>query len=330
MKKLTFALFTILASLLIISCGKAKVDENGCYYDIDDAVAVANKKNQDIMLIISVDGDDADSTDFMDKVVRDPGFKNEIAVNYAVVNMDFSQTAFEATAAAEDADAKTKKAADAKAEIMKKHTRLVTLLEVAETPVVYILSKEKYFINGLFYDDTNRTLEGFKEALAAKSALIDEMHKMIYQTKIGTAEEKVKSIDALYEATNPTYRIFLYDLVDSVKKLDPSNSSGLVGKYIYEAAAIKSDLAFIDGDVRTAVQAYIDVADEALIPAETRQIGMYTAAYMASKRELDPIPVVIGYLEKAIQIAPESSQVPAINRVIAALQAQAEAEAKAE
>ena len=141
-------LLTILAvsALLFISCGKAKVDENGCYYDIDDAVAVANKKNQDIMLIISVDGDDADSTDFMDKVVRDPGFKNEIAVNYAVVNMDFSQTAFEATAAAEDADAKTKKAADAKAEIMKKHTRLVTLLEVAETPVVYILSKEKYFL----------------------------------------------------------------------------------------------------------------------------------------------------------------------------------------
>ncbi len=326
MKKLTIALFTIIASLLIISCGKAKTDANGCYYDIDDAAAVANKKNQDIMLIVSVDGDDEDSTDFMDKVVRDPAFKKEIAENYAVVNMDFSQTAFEATTADENADAKTKKAADEKAEIMKKHTRLVTMLEVQETPVVYILSKEQYLINGLFYDDENRTLEGFKNALAEKSALIDDMHKMIYQTKIGTAEEKVTAIDKLFEATSPNYRLFLYDLIDSVKKIDPSNSSGLTGKYIFEAAAIKSDKAFIDGDVRGAVQAYIDVADEELVPAEERQIGMYTAAYMASKTELDPIPVVIGYLEKSISLAPESEKVPAIRRVIAALEAQAEAE----
>ena len=70
MKKLTLALFTIIASLFIISCGKAKTDANGCYYDFDDAVSFANKKNQDVMVIITVEGDDEDSTDFMEKVVR--------------------------------------------------------------------------------------------------------------------------------------------------------------------------------------------------------------------------------------------------------------------
>lgn len=329
MKKL-FTITLALLTFILISCGKAKTDANGCYYDIDDAAAVANKKNQDIMLIISVDEDDTDDFDFMNKVVRDQNFKKEIAENYAVVYMDFSKKNIETSLTADDADAAAKKQVEENEALFKKNSRLITLLEVQDTPIVYLLSKEKYFIKGFFYDEDNRTLEGFKNMIAEKSSLIDEMHKMIYQTKIGTAEEKVNAIDKLFEATSPNYRLFLYDLVDSVKKIDPSNTSGLLGKYIYEAAAIKSDMAFIDKDVRTAVQAYIDISEETLIPAETRQIGMYTAAYMAAKTELDPIPVVIGYLEKSISLAPESEQVPAIRRVIAALEAQATAETKAE
>ena len=328
MKKL-LVIFAATA-LLFISCGKSKVDANGCYYDMDDAFEAANKKNQDVMLIINMDGDDEDSTDFMDKIVRDANFKKEIAENYAVVNMDFSQKVFEAATPAEDASDKDKKAAEANASYLEKNTKMVTMLQVSDIPVVYLLSKEKYFIKGFFYDDENRTLEGFKAAIEEKSSIIDSMHKMIYQTKIGTAEEKVNAINELFEATSPTYRIFLYDLVDSVKKLDPTNTSGFAGKYIYEAAAIKSDMAYMENDIRGAVQAYIDIVDEPLIPAESRQIAMYTAAYMASKTELDPIPVVIGYLEKSIEIAPDTDQVPAIRRVIAALETQAAEEAKSE
>ena len=322
MKKLTLALFTLIASLFIISCAKAKTDAYGCYYDFDEATAVANKKNQDIMVIITLDGDDDQSTDFMNKVVRDPKFKDEIASKYAVVCMDFSQKSYEATVATEDADAAAKKAAEENANRMQKNTRVATILNASETPVIFLLSKEQYLINGLFYDDENRTLDGFKEAIAAKASSIDDMHKMIYQTKIGTAEEKIAAIDALFEATSPSYRLLLLDLIDSVKSLDPTNKSGLVGKYVYEAAAAKSDKALIDGDVKTAVQYFIDVAEEEFVPAESKQQALYTAAYMSSMSELEEIPVVISYLEKSIQYAPDSDDVPAIKRVIAALQEQ--------
>lgn len=322
MKKLTLALFTIIASLFIISCGKAKTDAYGCYYDFDEATAVANKKNQDIMVIITLDGDDDQSTDFMNKVVRDPKFKDDIASKYAVVCMDFSQKSYEATVAAEGADAAAKKAAEENANRMQKNTRVATILNASETPVIFLLSKEQYLINGLFYDDENRTLDGFKEALAAKTSSVDDMHKMIYQTKIGTAEEKIAAIDALFEATSPSYRLLLLDLIDSVKSLDPTNKSGLVGKYVYEAAAAKSDKALIDGDVKKAVQYFIDVAEEEFVPAESKQQALYTAAYMSSMSELEEIPVVISYLEKSIQYAPDSEDVPAIKRVIAALQEQ--------
>ena len=324
MKNIKTILTITLAALamLFISCGKSNVDANGCYYDIDEAAVVANKKNQDIMVIITVDGDDAQSTDFLEKVVRDPKFKKEIASKYAVVCMDFSQKSYDAASVPEDADDAAKKAAEEKAEILKKNTRYASMLDVSGVPVIYIFSKEKYLIRGLFYDSENRTLEGFKETLSEKASVIDEMHKMIYQTKIGTAEEKVEAIDKLYEATSPSFRIFLYELMDSVKKLDPQNKSGLVGKYMYEAAATKSDIALVDGNVRDAIQAFLDVADEPLIPAEDRQQALYTAAYMSSKAEIDDVSVVIGYLEKSIAIAPDSDQVPALKRVIAALSAQ--------
>ena len=45
---------------------------------------------------------------------------------------------------------------------------------------------------------------------------------------------------------------------------------------------------------------------------------------MCSMTEMEEVSVIISYLEKAIEIAPESEDVPAIKRVIAALSSQAE------
>ena len=319
MKKLTLALFTIIASLFIISCGKAKTDANGCYYDFDDAVSFANKKNQDVMVIITVEGDDEDSTDFMEKVVRDANFKKEVASKYAVVCMDFSQKTFAEAKADEAADDAAKKVAEQKNAILEKNTKYATMLDAKEVPVIYIFSKEKYLIKGFFYDDENRSIQGFEETLAEQTSIIDDMHKMIYQTKIGNAEEKVKAIDALWEATNPSFRIFLYDLINSVKKLDPNNTSGLLGKYMYEAASTKSDMALLEGNIDEAVQAFLDAAEESDISADDRQQAMYTAAYICSMTGFKDDAVVIEYLEKAIQIAPESDDAPRIRRVIAAI-----------
>ena len=319
-------LLTIFATsaLLFISCGNSKFDANGCYIDIDEAVKAAEKNNQDIMVIATFEGNDNASEDFLNKVVRVPEFKKDIASKYAVVCMDFSQATYEATKAAEDASAAEKKAAAKRAELLDKNSRYVEKLNLKQTPIVYILSKEPYMINGLLYVDEDRSYEGFKAILDEKSSVITEMHNMIYQTKIGTPEEKVAAIDALYEATSPSYRYLLLDLMESVKKLDSANKTGLLGKYIYAAADSKANLAVLNGDVKGAVQFYIEIENDERIPAEVRQQALYTAAYMCSASGAEEPSVVIGYLERAIKIAPESSDVPAIRRVIQALSAKAE------
>ena len=320
MKKITLVLFTLIAAALFISCGKkSNADANGCYNDIDDAVAAAEKNNQDIMVIITMENTDDNSEDFLNKVVRAPAFKKDIASKYAVSLMDFSQATYESTVVKEDADEASKKAAEKKAEVLQKNTKYAMKLNIEETPVIFILSKEQYLITGLFYDDENRSLDGFKALLEEKSSSIDSMHKMIYQTKIGTSDEKVKAINDLYEATSPNYRFMLLDLLDSVKKLDPSDKNGLLGKSMYAAAEARSANAAINGDVKASVQAFLDIENEEAISAELRQQGLYTAAYMCSVSGIEEPSIIVDYLERAVKLAPESDDAPAIRRVIQAL-----------
>ncbi len=321
--KTIFTITLAAFAMLFISCKNSNVDENGCYIDIDEAIKAAENKKQDLMLIFSVEIEDSASKDFLNNVVRTPEFKKEIASKFAVVCMDFSKDTYEATVAKEDATDAEKKIAEKKSEILNKNIKMATMLDIQETPCVYLLSPEKYLITGIFYDDEKRTFEGFKTLLDSKEDQIKELHNMIYQTKIGTPEEKVASIDALYETTSPDYRFMLYDLISSVKKLDPTNKTGLLGKYIYAAADSKSHLCVIDGDVNGAIQAFLDIESEESVPADKRQQLMYTAAYMAASSGTWETPEVVKYLEKSINIAPDSEMVPAIRRVIEALSAEA-------
>ena len=322
MKKITTALFAIIASLLIISCGKTAVDSSGCFSNIDDAVANAQKKNQDILVVVTMYGDDAQSQNFVDTIIRDEKFKNDIASNYSVVRMDFSQGSYEATVAAEDANDTAKKNAEKRADNMQINTQFANLLNVNVTPMVYILSKEEYMITSIYYDTSDKSYEGFKALLNDKKETVDEMHKMIYQTKIGTPEEKMNAIEALFEATAPDNRIFLTDLLASSKKIDPNNKSGILGKLTLASADTEAKKALSLGDFRAAVNAYLSVENESTISPEDKQQSVYTAAYIAAVSELEENSVVIEYLQKAIDIAPDSDEVPAIKRVMDALSAQ--------
>ncbi len=326
MKKNTIALFTILATLMFISCGKVETDFTGCYTNIEDAEKAAQKKNQDILVLITMNGDDAYSQPFTDNIIRSEKFKEDILSNYSVVRMDFSQSSYEATVADENSNESAKKNAEKRAVLMQNNTKFANLLSIESTPIVFILSKEKYLITSISYDSLNKTYEDFKNVLDAKADSIDSMHKMIYQTKIGTAEEKMSAINELYEATAPEYRLFLSDLLLSVKKIDPSNKSGLLGKLIYASADAKSIAAVNSGNPREAVDAYLALEKEESISQAERQQALYTAAYLCSMTGLEELPVIIGYLNKAISIDPDSEEVPAIKRVIEALSSKSDSE----
>lgn len=317
--KLFTTTLTILASLLIISCGKADVDTSGCYQDIEIAKKAAAKKNQDLLVFLTMNGEDSTSQIFIDNVIRNPKFKDEISSKYVTVRMDFSESSYKLTVAAADASETAKKNAEKNAEIIQHNTKFAKLLNASVTPTVYVLSKECYLITSIYDDSQNKTYDGFKTLLNGKKSAIEEMHKMIAKTKKGSAEEKMKAIDALYQATAPDARHFLADLLASAKKIDPSNKSGLLGECLYSAADAKAVAAMNSGDIRKAVNAYLSVENETSIDPVNRQQAIYTAAYLCTKSGLEENPVIISYLEKAIAAAPDSDEVPTLKRIIESL-----------
>lgn len=327
MKTLKIALITIIAALTtltLVSCGNNDTDSSGCYSDIDLAFNTAQKQNKDLIIFVTLNGDDANSQSFIDTVIRNEKFKEEIASKYIAVRMDFSESSYKATVADEGANDKAKKNAEKRADIMQRNSVFANLLNLAVTPMTFIFSKEKYLITSILYDSGEKSYEAYKAMLQEKEETIDSMHKMILATKTGTAEEKMQAIKELYDATAPEARHFLSPLLSSAKKLDPSNKSGLLGDLIYAAADAIAVKAVNTGDIKTAVDAYVSLENETSISAEDRQQALYTAAYMLSVSELEDASVVINYLERAIAVAPDSDEVPAINRIIQALSSQTE------
>ena len=327
MKTLKIALITIMAvftSLTLVSCGKTDIESSGCYTDVDLAFKAAQKQNKDVIIFVTVNGEDANSQSFTDTIIRDSKFKDDIASKYIALRMDFSESSYQLTVAADDANDTAKKNAEKRADIMQRNTSFANLLNLVVTPMTYIFSKEQYLITSIYYDRTEKSYEEYTSLLKEKEEAIDSMHKMILATKTGTAEEKMKAIDELYEATAPEARLFLANLLLTAKKLDPTDKSGLLGKLIYASADAIAAKAINAGDIRTAANAYIAIENETSIDAEDRQQALYTAAYMLSVSETEDVSVVVDLLQRSIAVAPDSDEVTAINRIIQTLSSQTE------
>lgn len=318
MKRL-FTITIALLSLIFISCGKARVDTSGCYLDVEDAKKMAEKKNQDILVFITMNGEDSSSQSMTDNVIRNPKFKDEISSKYITVRIDFSDNTYKISEASEDASDTAKKNAEKNAETIEHNKQFAKLLNASATPTVFVLSKEVYLITSIYDGTKVKTYDAFKKQLKEISPVIEEMHKMIANTKKGSAEEKMKAIDELYQATAPEARHFLADLLYSAKKIDPSNKSGLLGECLYSAADAKAVAAMNSGDIRAAVNAYLSVENETSIDPVERQQAIYTAAYLCTRAGLEENPVIISYLEKAIAAAPDSDEVPTLKRIIESL-----------
>lgn len=283
------ALIIISIFILFLSgCGKAQLDEDGCFVNVEAALKNASRKKHDVLLFITMEGYDTESTSLIENVIRNDLFKSQIAGNYSVAHIDFSQ---------ED-------------------THFASLLNVSQTPVVFILSKESYVLSSFVYEPEGKNLSDFTKLLEEKSAAADGLRSLIADTKKGSSLEKISAIDRLYEATESDYRVFLSDLITSVIKLDKDNESGLLGKYIYASADANAIKAINRGESKAAVAYYVQAAENPLLEANLKQQAYYIAAYLCSITGTEDTTVISGYLQKSIDAAPESPEAPSIKRVL--------------
>ena len=296
MKKIFF-LAVIFSILFLSGCGKKQLDENGCFTDAETALKFAERKNKEVLLFVTMEEDDSATVSILKELTAEPA--------YVIARLDFSQKTYEASVSDEELAAQ-----------IQKNTRFASMLNVSQTPSVYVLSKESYVLASFVYEEENASPADFRQLLKEHTVSYDAMQALIKGTKKGKPLDRVLAIDALYEATAPEYRVFLADPIDSVIKLDKKNESGLLGKYIYAAADAKAVNAINQGNVNDAVQSYINAAENPLLEPELKQQSYYIAAYLCSMTGSADASVITDYLQKAIDAAPESEEVASIQKIM--------------
>ena len=303
-RKLAVSLFT--SALVFAAAPVFALGNNGFYADMDSGLAAAKKSSQSVLVFITQNGEDELSASFME-TVRSDEVQSQVASKYALVHMDFSQSAFQKTVV-RDADSKevqeeAKKAAD----IMQKNSRFAALINPEFTPAVYMFTAEGYYVSHLVLKGDEKA-EGFMAALKADEVKLNAIREMIAKTKVGKPLEKVSAIDALFEATQPEYRFFLIDLVNEAINLDKKNKSGLMSKYIITRTEYDAMICFYDNNASGAVNAYVKAAKEKFLSAEEKQQAYYMAALVMVKSSgPESLPMIINYLEKSLEAAPKSA-----------------------
>ncbi len=298
MKKIFF--LAVIFSLLFLSgCGKKQLDENGCFTDAEAALKYAERKNRDVLLFVTMEDNDSATVSILKEMA------SSADSSFVLARLDFSQKTYEASVSNEEL-----------ANQIQKNTRFASMLNVSQTPSVYILSKESYVLTTFVYEADSISPADFKSLLEEQTASLDKMRALIQGTKKGKALDKVRAIDELYEATVPEHRVFLAELIESVIKLDKNNESGLLGKYIYAAADVKAAIAINQGKVNEAVKSYVEAAENPQLEAELKQQSYYIAAYLCSMTGSAEKSVIVDYLQKAIEAAPESKEVASIQKIM--------------
>jgi thioredoxin-related protein len=307
MKKASAVAAALIAlSMIFTACGKkATVDQYGWYHDFDDAKKVAKKQSKNILLLISMDGDDDGSKTLKKDIFDTNDFRKNVSKDFVLVNLDFSKEASEEAKAPANATDKEQKSAEKKAALLKKNMKVASMYNVQTTPAVFIVTKDGYYIAAIEYDSTVNTAAAYIKVLTGKAADIKTVTDLVKTVHKTSGIEEVKAIDKLFEATRPEYQLLLADLCRSVPELDKKNESGLVGKYVMAAAYADASGLFRDGNYVGASKIFSDAAVNKYLKAEDKMQAYYTAAYLLGSSGSTDYPKMLELLQKSYDAAPD-------------------------
>lgn len=304
-------LLTIVALTAVVfaSCSKTEVkNEQGWYTDYNACIKQAQSENKKVMLIVSGEETDTVSVKLKNSVFYSEEFLQQFSNEYLFCEVDISPSLFKAAKPPRDADKKAKKDSKKFEKILAARMRVVTIYGVQNTPTLFLLSPEGYVIKGFTYIPCE-SLSEFNALLAMYSEEINGMKELIQNVKNSSKLDKVKAIDMLYENTSPSCLYLLTDLMRQVPVLDSKNESGLVGKYVMAVATSDAMDAYMARKTKKVAHIYESSAKSKWLSPEQKQQQYYAAAFVVGSNTPEPeeTALMIKYLEKAIEIDPESN-----------------------
>lgn len=302
--------------VLPLTKNSAKTDEFGWYHDYDAAKKLASKENKSVLLLVSETGEDEDSKTLKDSILNTKEFTAAAKKDFVLVNIDVTQAEYQKTVAPENATEKEQKTADANAAKFKRNMQILSQYRTQMTPVVYIATKDGYFVSYIVYDSSITTPDAYLKMLATKNEDIKKVNDLAAAAGKGSGIEKVKAIDTLYEATDENYRDFLVDVYREVPDLDKKNESGLVSKYVLATANSDAVRLYTEGDYPGAAKIFADAAAGGKLSKDDAQQSYYTAGYLLGSVGSQDYATIIEYLQKAYDANPESEHAAAIKQAI--------------
>ncbi|MCR4735019.1 MAG: hypothetical protein K5829_08460 [Treponema sp.] len=306
---LTFTLFSCKAA------EKEYIDEYGCYEDISTAIDSATNDNKNILLVITMNGDDPESDKFTEDFFKSNDYKSKIASNYTMLHFDLGQKTFERTVAGANASKKEQEAADEFAEILQMNCRFAELLAVNYTPCLFVLTKQGYFITQIPTTPGEYSPSKILPIIESFNNMILEFNELAAASEKGSVEERVKAIDTLYERTDESHRILLMDLTRKVVDIDFDNKSGLLSKYLFETAINLAMYCSMDNDIEGAVKCMVSVCSNQNLEPKDKQNAWYMAAYILLSSYSTDFTSILTYLEAALMSDPDSDFAPQIQQL---------------
>lgn len=315
MKLVKLTALALIASLFI-GCAKKDVqaerkpseniDSTTWIDNLIDGKAAAQKENKKILLFFSGDDQDNSSAALKEVVFNTPEFMGKMQEKYVLVNLDFSNSLYEAAMASPlDSDEVKKQAGEIMIKL-EENSRDASLYNIEVTPSFFLLTKEGYVILQLFFEEEPKSAEDFFNFYETVLEQVTEYENILTSAKKGKKEDRLTAINKLFEVTDPQLRYLLEDFSAEYVKLDKKNETEMVGAHVVAIANAHAVRAYLNGDPLAASEAFAKAASNKFLLPDQKQQCFYTAGYLFAQSGSTDENKVLEYFQKAYEAAPES------------------------
>lgn len=301
MKKLVSLAASVLLALSFVSCGE-KIDSSGWLSNYDDAKKIAREENKRLFLFFSGDDFDEISRTLKENVFNTEDFLKVYTEKYVLLNLDYSNSRYDSEQSELTADLKVFEKYNPKA-----------------LPSFIIASKEGYYITTIALD-ANADLDTVRITFDEAEPAISEFESKVERTKTGSKEERLAAINEIFNETDPGLVYHLSDLNKLYLSLDKDNSTGECAKHLSALVYARANDFLLEGKAEKASQEFEKLAKNKFLSDSEKQMSLYTAGYLLASSGSKDLKKIQAYLQKAIDIDPESEEAQNIKAVLTQVQ----------
>lgn len=336
MKKIS--IFAVLGAVFaLFSCSKPEWKAS-----FEEGRALAEKSGKFILLNFRAESDEV-SEKLSEIGFGGEDFLSQYGKNFSFVEIDFTDR-LKSESLNPDASEEERQNAE---KIIRETQDSVALAErygIRTLPSTFVLTQEGYVVQSLnFYKirddfDPNKpdamdapfdeifALDDYAEICKKCDEAIVLAEDFRSNLKIarsdGKIEDRIAAIDEVFDSTDFSYRYLIRDLSALAVEIDGENVSGSIAKH--QMSLVSAEAVDAGEDFDKAARAFEDGAEKPFLTENDRQLLFYQAAMalfrLGSGRHAD----VKNLLQKSIDAAPESEQVPLLQEMISYIDTLAE------